>query len=322
MSSPHCQELLDFQMNDNNFMKMIHIVDSLLQKLKAAWISVSMAKDAFNTLDKAVPSHNSTTWNMQEQSALSSCIHNISIMDIFEIQLKKEDIIIPMEAPTVCTVELKLLEAMSQPGTSQGVASWLTHGLAIEAVETMLSITWKEAGRYPSEQKRLTMACHADHLTSEHSRFVTDGQIYLELLNAWGQTDDHEDYSICQEDDSHSAYGGGDVFTNDEDSDGSADDVTETATLKTSAVAHLPLPSNVGVDACHTAGAYQLAEMELQLQIGQANDALHGLHLALANKAVVFRGVVWKATSSQQAFHNFSSQKMLKKWREEILFYL
>ncbi|KIK30871.1 hypothetical protein PISMIDRAFT_87337, partial [Pisolithus microcarpus 441] len=35
-----------------------------------------------------------------------------------------------------------------------------------------------------------------------------------------------------------------------------------------------------------------LVEMELELCMGQVNGALHGLHLALADKAVIFRGVV------------------------------
>ncbi|KAI6145839.1 hypothetical protein BKA82DRAFT_4016047 [Pisolithus tinctorius] len=50
MTSPHCQELLDFQMNDSNFMKMIQI-DSLLWNLKAAQAAVPLARQAYIKLD-------------------------------------------------------------------------------------------------------------------------------------------------------------------------------------------------------------------------------------------------------------------------------
>ncbi|KIO04876.1 hypothetical protein M404DRAFT_107717, partial [Pisolithus tinctorius Marx 270] len=44
-------------------------------------------------------------------------------------------------------------------------------------------------------------------------------------------------------------------------------------------------------------GLQNLAEMELKLCTGQANDALHGLCLTLADKAAVFWGVVCTAKS-------------------------
>ncbi|KAI6156941.1 hypothetical protein BKA82DRAFT_4345997 [Pisolithus tinctorius] len=54
MTSPHRQELLDFQMNDSNFMKMIWIADSLLQKLKAARAAAPLARQAYIKLDEAL----------------------------------------------------------------------------------------------------------------------------------------------------------------------------------------------------------------------------------------------------------------------------
>ncbi|KAI5993014.1 hypothetical protein EDD15DRAFT_2367807 [Pisolithus albus] len=290
MSSPHRQELLDFQMNDSNFMKMIRIVEHLSQKLKAARISVTMAREAFKKLDEAVPSSHRAAWHIQEQSALSGRVQDVSVMDIFEIQLKKE-------APTIRTIELKLLEATSQPGVQRGAASWLTRGLEIEEAEIMLSITRKECGKFPSEIKRLAMARRADRLASERSRFVADGQIYMEPLNVGALSDEHEDYVNVPEDDARHDSGGGDIFPEDEDSNESADEGIEMGAPKMSTISHLPLPSNVGVDRCHAAGVHALLDMELQLRIGQANDALHGLRLALADKAVVFRGVVRQAKS-------------------------
>ncbi|KAI6102454.1 hypothetical protein EDD16DRAFT_1696644 [Pisolithus croceorrhizus] len=62
MTLPHCQELLDFQMNDSNFMKMICMISSLLWKLKVAWAVVSLAREAFERLNDAVPSSQQENW--------------------------------------------------------------------------------------------------------------------------------------------------------------------------------------------------------------------------------------------------------------------
>ncbi|KAI6137260.1 hypothetical protein F5141DRAFT_996728 [Pisolithus sp. B1] len=56
MTLPHRQELLDFQMNDSNFMKMIWMISSLSWKVKAAWEAVSLARESFERLNQAVPS--------------------------------------------------------------------------------------------------------------------------------------------------------------------------------------------------------------------------------------------------------------------------
>ncbi|KAI6004934.1 hypothetical protein EDD15DRAFT_2155191, partial [Pisolithus albus] len=287
MSSPHCQELLDFQMNDSNFMKMIRIaVDSLSRKLKATRASVAMARDAFTKLDEAISSENRQAWSIQEESALGGCIRDVSMMDIFEIQLKK--------APTVRAVELELLEVPSQRGTRQGAASWITHGLGIEESEITLSITRKDSSKYPSETKRLAMARRADRLAVDQSRFIVDGQIYLAPLH---QGTDADDYSAGMTDVAHHMSAVDDVVSGEEDSKGSMDEAADAVPLKMTKIAPLPLPSNFGIERCRAAGADELVEMELKLQIGQANDALHGLRIALVDKAVAFRGVVRKATS-------------------------
>ncbi|KAI6141237.1 hypothetical protein BKA82DRAFT_169393, partial [Pisolithus tinctorius] len=44
-------------------------------------------------------------------------------------------------------------------------------------------------------------------------------------------------------------------------------------------------------------GLQHLAEIELKLHTGQANDVLHGLHLTLVDKVVVFQGVMQTAKS-------------------------
>ncbi|KAI6162387.1 hypothetical protein EDD17DRAFT_1478587, partial [Pisolithus thermaeus] len=131
MTLPHCQELLDFQMNDSNFMKMIHLS--------------TFGMEAFERLNEAVPSSQQENWWRQEEAALKDHVHDPSVMDIFEIQLTK--------APTVHGVELHLLQTSTTSGMHHGAASWLTHGLVIEEVEIMLAIGQKAIGPNPSDLK-------------------------------------------------------------------------------------------------------------------------------------------------------------------------
>lgn len=53
----------------------------------------------------------------------------------------------------------------------------------------------------------------------------------------------------------------------------------------------IPLPSSFGAENCATVLRH-LAESELQLRIGQANDALHLLRVAIAQKSFIYRTTI------------------------------
>ncbi|KAI6110928.1 hypothetical protein EDD17DRAFT_1476239, partial [Pisolithus thermaeus] len=162
MTSLHHQELLDFQMNDSNFMKMIRMISSLSWKVKAAQVVVSLAQESFERLNQAVLSSQQKNWQREEEAALKECIHNPSVMDIFEIQLTK--------APTVHGVELHLLQTSTSNGMHHGAASWLTCGLVIEEVEIALAINQKAIGPNPSDLKQLVIAHHTDRVAADVAR--------------------------------------------------------------------------------------------------------------------------------------------------------
>ncbi|KAI6026219.1 hypothetical protein BKA83DRAFT_4585299 [Pisolithus microcarpus] len=286
MTSPHRQELLDFQMNDSNFMKMIRMADSLSQKLKTVRASVVLAREAFERFNKAITLIQETNWSKQEEAALHQRIHDPSVMDVFEIQLKK--------APTMHALELQLLEKSTQQGVHHGAASWITCGLAIEEAEIILNINRKDGGQNQSELKRLAIARRADKLAAERSRFIADGRIYLRMDDEMEWSDEWDGRT------NHVA--GPDTLDDEEilsngDSNSTADEEWGRDSFNDPTSSCLPLPSKFGIDHCKANKFHQLAQMELELHTGQANDALHGLHLALADKAVIFRGVVRPATN-------------------------
>jgi hypothetical protein len=86
MSAPHRQELLDFQMNDSNFMKMIHMTQSLTRKLRVVKWSAAAAAAAFHDLNSSVPVEEWQKWEMQEETAQKEWVTNPSAMDIFDIR--------------------------------------------------------------------------------------------------------------------------------------------------------------------------------------------------------------------------------------------
>ncbi|KAI6115697.1 hypothetical protein EV401DRAFT_1889400 [Pisolithus croceorrhizus] len=285
MTSPHRQELLDFQMNDSNFMKMIQMISSLLQKLKVARAVVTLAREAFDRLNEAVPSSQQENWWRQEEAALKDHVHDPSVMDIFEIQLTK--------APTVHGMELHLLQMSTASGMHHRAASWLTHGLVIEEAEVTLAISQKAI----------------DRVAAEHKTFIADGRIYLQMDTT---LDDSEECDRNHEEACQNILVEDDISSNGGNSNCSADDMQDTDTLVDPTSPTLLLPSNLGVDRCHAIGIHQLAEMELELWIAQANDALHGLHLALADKAVIFRGVV------RTAMIALGAKPKLLAWYQEL----
>ncbi|KAI6038699.1 hypothetical protein EDC04DRAFT_2603708 [Pisolithus marmoratus] len=272
MMAPHRQELLDFQMNDSNFMKMIQMrltnlckVDSLSQKLKAAWASVVLAQESFDRLDVAVTPAQQMIWKKQEEATLNECIHDPSVMDTFEMQLKR-----------VHAVELDLLEKSKQLEIDHGTASWITCSLQIEEAEIILMIQTQ------------AIAQHKDRLTVEWTRFITDGRIYLRMAHPLEQelAFDGMDAVVATD-----MLGEEETFSNGRESNGSVDDILDVETPIGQTPSFLPLPSKFGMDECQSMGVHQLADMELKLCMGQANDALHGLHLALVDKAVIFKSV-------------------------------
>ncbi|KAI6156685.1 hypothetical protein BKA82DRAFT_4345750 [Pisolithus tinctorius] len=269
MTSPHCQELLDFQMNDSNFMKMIQIVDSLSQKLKAARAAAPLARQAYIKLDEALTAEQRDSWRTQEIRALQDRVTDPSAMDIFEVQLRA--------APTVCAIELTLLEEPRPSGSLHGAASWLARGLRLEEAITSLHMDRKDVGEWASELKKLAMARHADRISSEQSGFIADAAIYLKLhLEVGSNTSASKSVQPTAFLDANSEQD----YALD---DGWLDDVGDELPASDGTLAgpqdKLPLPSTLGIDAC------------------QANDALHGLHLTLADKAAVFQGVVRTAKS-------------------------
>lgn len=149
----------------------------------------------------------------------------------------------------------------------KGAATWLAKGLKIQEAQISLGRDIKAIGPRATDLRKLAVVRRAEKLSTEISGFFSEAPAYLTEVY-------HDDQ---QTDSSAREYQDGSM----EPEDGFVDQRPEETSL--------PLPSNLGLEKCKSLGAEGLVSLELKLRAGQANDALHELRLALADKAVLFR---------------------------------
>ncbi|KIK79536.1 hypothetical protein PAXRUDRAFT_77519, partial [Paxillus rubicundulus Ve08.2h10] len=65
----------------------------------------------------------------------------------------------------------------------------------------------------------------------------------------------------------------------------------------------LPLPLLLGRRNCNEHGLAAVADLELPLCIGQANDTLQSIHFTLADKVVLFHNEVCQASNQPANTH-------------------
>ncbi|KAL4066035.1 hypothetical protein J3A83DRAFT_4190317 [Scleroderma citrinum] len=143
MATSHWQEFLDFQMNDNNFLKM--------------W-SCATTEEAFATLDNNVPDAIQQVWIDQAERAFAEQASKPEAMDIFEVQLEN--------APTAKSIEMNLIYSQ-RPSQQWGLATWIAKALRIEQAQVQLMAdSWRTDTR-ATETQMLSIAHWHDQLQSQ-----------------------------------------------------------------------------------------------------------------------------------------------------------
>lgn len=185
-------------------------------------------------------------------------------------------------APTMKNVELDLLaKQLGQERRVHGSISWIAEGLRIEEAQITLRLQLRQLGPHPTEAQQLPIARKRDQIQSHISKFHAEANAFIG--NASDVDDAGEEYP------EYTVWSDGDI--NDEgDEDGTSglnggSSIAEGYAEDLS----LPLPSVLGAQRRHSKSLEELAAQELQLRIGQANDALHELRVALIDKAMLFR---------------------------------
>jgi hypothetical protein len=103
------------------------------------------------------------------------------------------------------------------------------------------------------------------------------------------------------------------IWDSDEETDEEESFFTSSPFHEPYAPEHVPLllPSNIGLQECEQQGYLTYAQQEFQLRIGQANDALQGLRLALSRKAVIFRVRLRPAKTKKRKLRSWDQIRMV-----------
>src|ERR1700721_2285188 len=96
----------------------------------------------------------------------------------------------------------------------------------------------------------------------------------------------------------------GDGLLEEDDVNEEDDEAEALSTVPESVI--LPLPSNI-ISVKHRPGLEYLIGVERELRKGQANDALEGLRIGLANKSLLLLTEVNQSTSTKQSTRAWSS---------------
>ncbi|KAG1803526.1 uncharacterized protein HD556DRAFT_1303602 [Suillus plorans] len=102
MGTPHRKEVLDYQMNDCNFMKMIRITKFLSRKFKEAIKGASESKLAFDNLNETANPDMVVLWKAEEALAHANRAEDPTAMDIYEVRLERG------KCPLLLAVRLKI----------------------------------------------------------------------------------------------------------------------------------------------------------------------------------------------------------------------
>ncbi|PCH42722.1 hypothetical protein WOLCODRAFT_30855, partial [Wolfiporia cocos MD-104 SS10] len=197
-----------------------------------------------------------------------------------------------LPAPTRQAIQLKMMKEESQGRKGRGVTAWLSMGM--KAQEKQLELC--EVSRQLQGKRMLS-----DRLKLEEKRQVLQRQIEAFEAKALGILP-----GIDEEDGGRDMYRGDDWMDEEEDDELDAElvdgeegeDGNEEVESKPEESC-LSLPSQLGASAIERRGWGHIAEVELQLRQGQANDALHEIRVAIGHKSFLFRNRVRPSNNQQ-----------------------
>ncbi|KIM58326.1 hypothetical protein SCLCIDRAFT_28113 [Scleroderma citrinum Foug A] len=207
-------------------------------------------------------------------------------MDIFEVQLTKgEDLwtlrmyfMLIHTAPTTKSVEIDLISRQEEYHCPHGSVTWIAKALKLEEAQFVFALDSQRAHSTMTETYMLSMVRRRERLQSHINGLMEYAEKYLgdtlgDMLQDARKVPDQQDDWV------------------------DTDNPFMVPIPDGAELVVLPLPSYLGKHHFYKLGVGGLVDQELQLRQGQANDTLHELWLALADKAVIFQKDVRHATN-------------------------
>jgi Kyakuja-Dileera-Zisupton transposase len=107
MSTSHRREVIDDHMNDSNWKKLVdlgrsalngtasthrdHPVNAVSKRYRKAHSGATLSSIAFDNIDRSASADSKSAWADEEERAKRERIHNIAVMDIYDIRMERRE---------------------------------------------------------------------------------------------------------------------------------------------------------------------------------------------------------------------------------------
>ncbi|KAN0130001.1 hypothetical protein V8E53_012155 [Lactarius tabidus] len=284
---------------------LFHIhVPVLLKCWKRLQPGLELSAEAFINLSKRFKEQNKI-WLAEDKVAQQKRHNNPGVMDIYDMSKS--------QAPTRAAIQQVLISEEDEEGAIHGQTSWLSCGLKIQEMQLAIRYDLRLSGPQPTIEKAQVIDNKRSRLQHFIDMFERQADSYIlchrALENAqiapltdYSQFDDIDmlddlELQVPVQASLHAFH----YISHSSDSSGI--DSTNAEDLS------IILPSSLGWEWCIQNNVQNLAEKEAKLRVAQANDAVHGMRLALGFKSALFRGQrtktrAWDAVHSADATVN------------------
>ncbi|KAF7984920.1 hypothetical protein HWV62_9821 [Athelia sp. TMB] len=316
MTASQRREIYDDFMRDSNWKKMVNIVKTLLKKCKRAEDGLKETKQAFERLNEGLSSELVAKWELAEKQAAEKRGKSLKCYDVRRVK-----------AATMSEIQMEFLNGTRGENVQEEAVSWLASGIAIEAAQDKFSTDARRLlGVHATIPAKTAFAHRQSRLKARVRRFQQaamdmyrvdeEKQLRLRLgredlgrtnmdldKDGWGELIDME----LTSDPTDTAYDGED----DEDRlDPAQSDIRPDRSV-------LLMPSEISPLVISKLNLTHLADLELEMRKGQANDSLEGLMLALCTQGLLLRTKVRNAQGTKTKTRAFNEVTKVRREVEE-----
>ncbi|KAL6300602.1 hypothetical protein BKA93DRAFT_866003 [Sparassis latifolia] len=261
MTKAHRREVLDDHFRDWNWMKLLGIVNMLRTKYSKAVKGESEMEQEFVDLSTTMTEDDIKVWTEQETAAMRE---RGDKLNVYNVNLEK--------APSMGDIHLLLATEERQSPNEEdrvlesGTVTWLSTGINIEKthlcfrddIQVMAKHLTKRSSTTDKNSVETKRNLLQKRIDGFHNRAMAllDGEDIEHLEISSNEVANEEGWTME------------DVEENPEDIEEEV--LPENITLL--------LSSSLGIEQCKTVGWESIAQQELQLRVGQANDCLEDLH--------------------------------------------
>lgn len=288
------------------------LVSTLLTKLKRSRVGIDSTKPAYEELTNSCQLRKLPVedWRKAEALAMEERGENLGIFDITHKKL-----------PSLAEITLKLTDAQVDYSNGINVVDWIADGIKVENDQWVLNfifliysyannsrsrLRWEisKLPEKPTVKQQLKISRMRSRLGKQVKDFLGAVSMFLpaieedDLREFKDELIDTPSEEAVEPEDLMDGNFEDEFYFEEEDEAEPASDLPESIVL--------PLPSNIISDNLRPS-LKSLISIEMELRKGQANDALEGIRIGLANKSLLLQTDVNKSTSTKQSTRAWTS---------------